>query len=663
MPKRLLDIFLSLLALAVLFLPGLVIVIILKLTGEKEAFYFQPRVGQHQQLFTCWKLVTMRTGSETTGTGAITIKNDPRVTPLGKFLRKTKINELPQLFNVLKGDMSLVGPRPLTPEGFGFYTPDIQDTIAKVKPGLTGIGSIVFRDEEQMLGQTDKPYEQVYREDISPRKGAFECWYVQHQSFWLDLKILWYTNLVVLFPGTGWEQSFIAKHDLHNAIVHSHTNQEHRQSGKRPDQLRVLFLNQYYWPDYAATAQILTDLCERLAEASHEVHVVCSRGEYQTGGNRAGKPPRREVRNGVHIRRLFASSFAKRSLLGRTIDYASFHLSAGLHCLLTGWRYDCIVSLTTPPLLGIYAIPFRKLLGVRTVTWVMDIHPDIGIAIGLSPANRPTTRFLKWLNGYSFRASSMNVVLGECMADYLRAKGVAENQLITIPVWGHDFPQHDPQAVVNLKESLGLAGKFVVMYSGNAGVIHTFSEVLETAKRLKENDRIAFLFVGGGVRFREIEAFRDEFKLSNIVTRPYFPREQIGVTHEMGDLHLVTLIETVKGLAVPSKLYGILAAGKPVVFVGPEACDTARTIERGACGYVVTPNEGADQLERVILELASDPIRCRDMGERGRRVYVRQFQPEVCCEQWQQLIEALCGHKKASEDTLRQVEGQSVSRA
>jgi len=198
--NRLLDILLCLLALAVLFLPGLVIVILLKLTGEKEAFYFQPRVGQHKQLFTCWKLITMRTGSEKTGTGAITIKNDPRVTPLGRFLRKTKINELPQLINVLKGDMSLVGPRPLTTEGFGFYTPDIQDTIAKVKPGLTGIGSIVFRDEEQLLGKTDKPYEQVYREDISPYKGALERWYVRHQSVWLNIKIIMLTAVAILLP-------------------------------------------------------------------------------------------------------------------------------------------------------------------------------------------------------------------------------------------------------------------------------------------------------------------------------------------------------------------------------------------------------------------------------------------------------------------------------
>lgn len=193
---------LSLIAIGIVLIPALVIILILKLTGDREAFFFQPRIGLNKEEFTCWKFVTMGRGSEKTGTGAITIKNDPRVTSIGKFLRKTKLNELPQFINVLKGDMSLIGPRPLTPEGFDFYTPEIQDIIGKVKPGLTGIGSIVFRDEEQFLGKTDKPYEQVYREDISPYKGALEEWYTREQTTWLDFKLFVLTVVAVLLPGS-----------------------------------------------------------------------------------------------------------------------------------------------------------------------------------------------------------------------------------------------------------------------------------------------------------------------------------------------------------------------------------------------------------------------------------------------------------------------------
>lgn len=200
--NRLLDILLSLFALGVLLLPGLVILLVLKLTGERQAFFFQPRIGKGKKPFTCWKLVTMRSGSEKTGTGAISIKNDPRVTPLGTFLRKTKINELPQFINVLKGDMSMVGPRPLTPEGFAFYEPEVQDEIAKVKPGLTGIGSIVFRDEEQLLESSDRPLEEIYREDISPYKGALEQWYIKRQTVGLNIKLLILTAIAVARPGS-----------------------------------------------------------------------------------------------------------------------------------------------------------------------------------------------------------------------------------------------------------------------------------------------------------------------------------------------------------------------------------------------------------------------------------------------------------------------------
>lgn len=204
------DIVLSLIALGVLLIPGLVIILILKCTGDKQAFFFQPRIGKNKQPFTCWKLTTMRTGSEKTGTGAITIKNDPRVTPIGKFLRKAKINELPQFINVLKGDMSMVGPRPLTPEGFSFYSPDVQDEIGKVKPGLTGIGSIVFRDEEQLLGKSDKPYDQIYREEISPYKGALEKWYIRHQSTWLDIKLLFLTAVAVVKPSSRLHERWLS---------------------------------------------------------------------------------------------------------------------------------------------------------------------------------------------------------------------------------------------------------------------------------------------------------------------------------------------------------------------------------------------------------------------------------------------------------------------
>ena len=198
--KRLLDIVISLIAI-LLFLPfGLMIAVILRLTGEGEVFYVQPRVGKDGRFFGLIKFVTMLKDSPNIGTKTVTVRNDPRVLPFGRLLRKAKLNEVPQLLNVLKGDMSIVGPRPLTPETFAYFPPDIQEQVIKVKPGLTGIGSIVFRDEESIVAMSKKSIIDCYREDVAPYKGELELWYIENKSLWLDLKLIFLTALVVINP-------------------------------------------------------------------------------------------------------------------------------------------------------------------------------------------------------------------------------------------------------------------------------------------------------------------------------------------------------------------------------------------------------------------------------------------------------------------------------
>lgn len=203
MTKRLLDLFVGTVML-IPFLPILIVVAaILKCTGERQIFYVQPRIGKGGNPFGLIKFVTMVANSENKGTKDVTLKNDPRVLPFGRFLRKTKINEMTQLFNVLKGDMSIVGWRPLLEAGFRRYSEDIQQELIKIKPGLTGIGSIVFRDEENILEHMgDKLPDQCYRDDIMPYKGALETWYIRNQTFWLDLKIILATAIAVLFPSS-----------------------------------------------------------------------------------------------------------------------------------------------------------------------------------------------------------------------------------------------------------------------------------------------------------------------------------------------------------------------------------------------------------------------------------------------------------------------------
>lgn len=196
--KRLLDIVLSLFGLLVI-LPFMIpIVIILLLTGEHYVFYLQPRIGRYGRKFNIIKFSTMLKDSPNIGTGDITVKNDPRIFPFGHFLRRTKINEIPQLLNVLKGDMSLIGPRPMTPRIFEFYNKAEQDIIKQLKPGLSGVGSIVFREESTIVENSPLPIEETFRQLLSPHKAALEKWYLENQSFGLDIKILFITMFSLL---------------------------------------------------------------------------------------------------------------------------------------------------------------------------------------------------------------------------------------------------------------------------------------------------------------------------------------------------------------------------------------------------------------------------------------------------------------------------------
>ena len=199
--KRLLDFFVSFTTLVVLSPVFVPIILILKFTGEGEVFYFQERIGINNSSFQIWKFATMLKNSMDMGSGSITLKNDFRVTKIGVFLRKTKINELPQIINILKGDISLVGPRPLVTKTFSAYNEEVQSKIYNVKPGLTGIGSIIFRDEESIISAvTDEDPHDFYNRVIAPYKGELEMWYQDHRSLYLDFQLIFMTAYVILVP-------------------------------------------------------------------------------------------------------------------------------------------------------------------------------------------------------------------------------------------------------------------------------------------------------------------------------------------------------------------------------------------------------------------------------------------------------------------------------
>ena len=405
--------------------------------------------------------------------------------------------------------------------------------------------------------------------------------------------------------------------------------------------MKLLFVNQFYKPDHAATAQMLADLCERLAAKGHDVHVLTARGRYDGGdGTDARRLPRREQIDGVHVHRVRATGFGKRRLVGRIIDYLTVHLAIGLRLLLAGARYDAIVTLTTPPLVGVYAVPLRWFSRVRHVCWVMDLHPDCEFELGVFRRTSWLARLLDYLNGLHFRKADACVALGERMAQRLKAKGVSRARIHCIDLWGHDTPPAPSTEVDALREAWGLRGRFVVMYSGNAGLIHSFDAVLESARRLRDDERFAFLFVGGGGRLREIEAFKAEHALGHLDIRPYVPREQLGVSLAVGDVHLITMRDGMAGVALPSKLYGILAAGRPALFVGPDDAEPAAMIRTHACGKVFATHD-ADAFTAALQRLADDRQAVTRMGHAAREAFEARYRADHGCERWRTLLESV----------------------
>jgi glycosyltransferase involved in cell wall biosynthesis len=413
----------------------------------------------------------------------------------------------------------------------------------------------------------------------------------------------------------------------------------------------LLFINQHYAPDLAATAQQLTDLAEHLSDQGFDVHVLCSRGHYLSGEMDV---PAEETRNGVHVRRVRTTAFGRDTTMGRLTDYASFFLQV-LWRLLTGRRYDAVVSLTTPPMLPVATAIARSVLGQPYGIWSMDLHPEAEQALGMV-GEGPLGHLLQGLADWSYRRADFVVDLGPYMKRRIRAKGVPDARLHTIPVWNKKNevcpvpPGENP-----LMEEVGLADKFVVMYSGNAGLGHRFDKVLGAAKHFDGHPDIHFLFVGNGPRREEIETFARQNALTNLTYLDYFPRDQIKYSLSLADVHLLTLRRSFAGIAVPGKLYGILAAGRPVLMVGPEASDSAATIQRHEVGTVVDPGqyeadgEATDAVIETITHFYENPDRRRALGERGCEVFLERFEQEQCCDQWDALLQKEVGSVRSDE--------------
>ena len=374
--------------------------------------------------------------------------------------------------------------------------------------------------------------------------------------------------------------------------------------------------------------------------------VIAGRGRYLAGRVSA---PARERRNGVDITRVRSTSFGRGSIIGRLSDYASFYLRV-LFELLARRGVDGVILLTTPPLLSFLGRIARRVRGQRYAIWSMDLHPDAEIAAGMLRPGSALARVLSWCNDVGYRGADFVIDLGSYMKARIVAKGVPPASTFTVDVWSsREDIEPVPREANPLLDELGLRDRFVAMYSGNAGLVHDFSDILEAMRRMRDDPRIYFLFVGGGPRRREIEQFAAAHDIPNFAYRDYFPRDRLRFSLSVGDVHLISLREPFVGISVPGKLYGIMAAGRPALFVGPARCESADAIRDAGCGAVIDPRAGdaAGEIVAALRALSTNAALVAEQGRRARQAFLDRYERESNCATFRRVID---GHWTTSAE-------------
>jgi len=398
--------------------------------------------------------------------------------------------------------------------------------------------------------------------------------------------------------------------------------------------MRVLLLNQFFHPDLSATAQIATQLAEDLVAAGLEVTALASRGSY-LGGE---KLPSRERHSGVEIVRLPSTSLGKRTVLHRAVDYSSFYASAAIR-LATLPRHDVLVALTTPPLIPAVGLVVKALKSTKLVCWMQDFYPDVAVAFDALRPGSIATRAMSAAARLVMHQADAVVALGERMRERCINAGVPSERAVVIPNWSDpDVVRPVAHEMNGLRRELTNGARTVVMYSGNLGRGHDVATLVDAARRLRSWHDIGFTFIGDGAKRTDVEEAARE--LPNVRLTSYQPQDRLSESLSAGDLHLISLLGQVEGLIEPSKLYGIMAAGRPALFVGPSRSEVACTIQRERCGLVLR-NGDAEGLAAAIRELAANPSERAAMGQRARTALEQRYARRVATARFRELLESL----------------------
>ena len=399
---------------------------------------------------------------------------------------------------------------------------------------------------------------------------------------------------------------------------------------------RVFFLNRYFFPDHCATSQLLSDLAFDLAAAGMDIHVITSQQLYDEPEARL---PAQELIRGVHIHRVSTTRFGRAKLIGRAIDYLSFYVSARRALLTLIRRNDVVVAMTDPPLISIIAMQVAQRRQARLINWLQDIYPEVALELGIPFLRGPILRLILYLRDRCLKNAACNIVVGERMATIVAGRGAPPEHIHLIPNWTDDNEIRPIAHTDNsLRREWKLEDQFVLGYSGNLGRAHEYETVLGAAEIVKSDPNIIFLFVGGGHQFDMLARLVKERGLTNFRFMPYQNRVLLKYSLAVADVHWVSLRPELEGLIVPSKIYGVAAAGRPVISIAAKDGEIAGIVGTHKCGINIEPGD-LSGLASTLLHLSKNADACREIGSRARTMLDSHFTRRQAVQQWRDVIE------------------------
>ena len=399
--------------------------------------------------------------------------------------------------------------------------------------------------------------------------------------------------------------------------------------GKRP---RLLVFNQYYWPGVEATAHLLSELCEALAQ-DYDVTVVTGR---LAGYDDA---PDYERRNGVAIVRVHSTALDRSRLHQRALNYFTYVARALRRGLFSVARPDIVLSMTDPPMVGDVALLVARRFRAPLVVISQDVFPEIAVELGRL-RNPMLVRLLDILTRFYLRRADRVVAIGERMKERLATKGAPPARITVIPNWV-DTEAITPQPRDNdWAQEHGLVGRFVVMHSGNVGHAQDLDTLIHATAHVRELDKLSVVLVGTGARHADCVALAKRLEADMVSFLPYQPREVLPQSLASADVHFVGLARGLAGYVVPSRLYGILAAGRPVIAAADDDSETAQVVREVGCGIVIPPGR-PDLLAAALRDLASGTHDLDEMGRRGRAYVEAEADREIAVERYRRLLAGL----------------------